>query len=63
MKRVTLFLAIFFAIGFTPAPADIIHIPGDYPTIQEGIDAANEYDTVLVKPGFYEENILIEEVS
>ena len=60
MKRVTLFLAIFFAVGFTPAPADIINIPGDYPTIQEGIDAANEYDTVLVKPGFYEENIQID---
>ncbi len=57
MKRVILLLAIFFAIGFTPTLANIIHIPGDYETIQEGIDASADGDTVLVQPGTYLEII------
>ena len=56
-KKIIPLLAILFSIYNLPASADIIHIPGDYPTIQEGIDAANEHDTVLVKPGEYVENI------
>ncbi|UCE65806.1 MAG: right-handed parallel beta-helix repeat-containing protein, partial [Candidatus Zixiibacteriota bacterium] len=35
----------------------IINIPADYPTIQQGIDAGVDGDTVLVQPGTYYENI------
>jgi predicted outer membrane repeat protein len=35
----------------------IINIPADYPTIQQGIDASVDGDTVLVLPGTYVENI------
>jgi len=37
--------------------ATIINIPADYPTIQQGIDASADGDTVLVQPGIYAENV------
>lgn len=36
-----------------------ISVPGDYPTIQEAVDAALIGDTVLVAPGVYDESVFM----
>jgi hypothetical protein len=52
-----LYTILFTVIICLSASATIINIPDDYPTIQEGIDASTDGDTVLVQPGEYVENI------
>ena len=57
MKKLWVFLMASAFLFSSSVFATIINIPGDYDTIQEGIDASSDGDTVLVQPGTYVENI------
>lgn len=56
MKRTTiLFIGtlIFVCLIGSNAMAKVIKVPGDYPTIQEAVDAAKDGDKIIVDPGYY----------
>ena len=57
MKRNSRLTVVWIFLIYLPVSATIINIPGDYFTIQEGIDASTDRDTVLVQPGTYVENV------
>jgi hypothetical protein len=54
---VCLFLGAALTAYPAAAGADIIHVPGDEPTIQAGINAASDGDEVVLAQGEYFENI------
>jgi hypothetical protein len=57
MERALVFMPVFVAVFYMSSSATIINVPDDYETIQEGIDASTDGDTVLVQPQTYVENI------
>jgi hypothetical protein len=57
MKRTLIITGILFSLNTFSAYSTIVYIPVNYPTIQQGINASSDGDTVLVFPGTYIENI------
>ena len=55
VKKIIILISILFIMHFLFA--NIINIPADQPTIQQGIDVSVDGDVVLVQPGTYLENI------
>jgi parallel beta-helix repeat protein len=60
MRRYTILMSICVAFAFSTASATVIHVPGDYATIQEGINACSPRDTVMVANGVYYEHLIIQ---
>ncbi|MDP7609451.1 MAG: S-layer protein, partial [Candidatus Marinimicrobia bacterium] len=54
MKHIVSFLFVISAVSATT-----INIPSDYTTIQEGLNASVDGDTVLVAQGTYPENLIL----
>jgi parallel beta-helix repeat protein len=50
-------VSVVLCLAAAAAGQTTIHVPADQPTIQAGINAATNGDTVLVSPGSYNENI------
>jgi hypothetical protein len=52
MNRLS-FVTILVVVPGSTVLADILNVPGDYPTIQEAIDSAVDGDEVVVADGVY----------
>lgn len=62
MKRsITSLFIISVTVAVTSAGmSDTINVPGDFGTIQQAIEASEPGDTIVVAPGEYKEDIIIE---
>lgn len=52
-------IIVYLALRVSPVRAAIVHVPADQATIQAGINAATNGDTVLIEDGVFRENVKI----
>ena len=57
MKTKILITTVFFLFYLSFNGQQVIHVPADQPNIQMAINAAMDYDIILVEQGIYYENI------
>lgn len=57
MRKIFIFIGSIFLVFMLSGYAATIHIPSDYATIQAGINAATDGDTILAADGIYREHI------
>jgi hypothetical protein len=50
-------ILVFLMLWVSAAGATILHVPSEYPSVQQGLNTAGEHDTVLVAEGTYYENL------
>jgi len=63
MTRSTLILTALSMFIVLPVSAAVLHVPGQYVTIQSAIDASSPGDEVFIGPGFYEEVLTVNNTS
>lgn len=56
-RKTAIWICLALGLPTVTAAADTWHVPDDFPTIQEAINACSNGDTVLVGPGTYYEPI------
>lgn len=58
-RRVFSMAVLCISILAAAARGAVLHVPGDYPTVQSAVAAATDGDEVLIGPGVYEEQVII----
>ncbi len=53
MKNLVFLSLILYLVAAAPLSAATLLVPSQYPTIQAGVNAANDGDTVIIAPGIY----------
>ncbi len=61
MKAIKFITALLFLVSNLLTHSSIIFIPSDYSSIQQGIDAAETGDTIIIDPGEYFEHLILNE--
>ena len=63
INSITIIFLLLFGLSIHFGYSQTIHVPADYGTIQEAIDQAYDNDTILVSPGIYHENVVIDSIN